>query len=93
VRKMTYKGKEYAIKSIPNIGGFTSRAKQRYKSNTPFDYVTNTAPFTEDNSRDEYWRWLHRVVKEYVAMLAIPRPEYVKVRASSRLTLLTDKPR
>lgn len=53
--------------------------KMRYGKIINFQSSLNQLLILNELLNGQYWRWLHRVVKEYVAMLAIPRPEYVKV--------------
>ncbi len=33
----------------------------------------------DEEKRDDFWRWLYAQLGEYITMLALPRPSFVKL--------------
>lgn len=43
------------------------------------EYMKRIEKYASEESRDDFWRWLYAQLGEYITMLALPRPSFVKL--------------
>jgi hypothetical protein len=43
------------------------------------EYMKKIEKLAGEERRDDFWRWLYAQLGEYITMLALPRPSFVKL--------------